>query len=156
VQLRLAEQAAQAEEQPVVVGARVEDGLGVGQERAAHGRQVEQRVPGGVAAGQAAGLEGQDEADLVERDGADQLLEARALAILTGLPLVVVDEMDALARPAQGERALDERVLVLSPGDVLLDLLGRRLADIDVGPPLAVTSGDLVSAAHRHHRPPPG
>src|SRR4051812_7936884 len=143
MQFRLAEHAAQPEQEPVVVLARVVDPVGVADESADDRRQVEEGVPVGVVARQPTGLVGEDDADVPQGDRGDQLLEAPALPILAGLPLVRVDDVDLRRPPAQGEGTLDEGILVLLALTVLVHLPGAGLADVDVSPALPVLGRDL-------------
>jgi hypothetical protein len=80
-----------------------------------------------------------------ERDLGHQLLEARAAPILARLAEVGVDAADAVGGPAQGARALDQRVLVDLALAMVLHLPHRRLAHIDVGEALAMARGNLLS-----------
>ena len=64
VQLGLTQDTPQAQQQAVVVLARVVHAIGVGDERADAAGQVQQRVPVDVVACQPAGLVGQDDADV--------------------------------------------------------------------------------------------
>src|SRR5262249_5986389 len=146
VERGLAEHAAHGEQQAVIVVARIIDAVTIGEEGAHERSEGEQAIPLGVVAGDAAGLVGEDEADLPERDGADQGLQAFPRAVLAGLAQVVVKDLDPLGGPAQGPGPLDQRVLVLLTGAVLAYLSGRRLADVDVGAAFAVAWSNLVVA----------
>jgi site-specific DNA recombinase len=155
VELGLAEHAPQPEQQPVVVGARIVDAIGIGDERPHDRGQIEQGVPIGVAPGEPAGLIAEDDPDMAEGDLGYHLLEARALAVLAGLAEVGVDHVDALRNPPQRSRALHQGVLIGLALSMVLDLVGRRLPDVDVGVPVAMAGGDLLSG-RRHHGGPPG
>jgi hypothetical protein len=95
--------APQAEQEAVIVVARLKDPGAVGEQGSDDSREVEQGIPVGVVARQAAGFVGQDDPDVAKRDRSDQLVEAGTLAILAGVALVVVNDVDALPRPAEGE-----------------------------------------------------
>jgi hypothetical protein len=68
----------------------------------------------------------------------------------------LVDDADALAGPAGLERALDQAVLQAGRLPVPLDLLRRRLPEVDDGRPVTVAAGDLVRRRDRKvHGPVP-
>ncbi len=78
-------------------------------------------------------------------------------------PEVVIDDDDALTRPAELEGPVDQRVLQPRRLLVSLDLLRRRLANVDYRRALPVPALDLVGqhAVRRQqagiaHRSPPG
>ena len=56
-----------------------------------------------------------------------------------------------LGPPAQGDGPLYQRVLVSLAFAIALHLPRRRLADVDVGHPLAVLRGDLLRTGRRRH-----
>ena len=92
VKLRLAHHPVQAEQEPVVVVGRVVDPVGVGQQHAEAGAQLQQLVPVLARAGQPAHLQAEDQPDVVEGDLGQQPLEAGpALDRLAALAQVVVD-----------------------------------------------------------------
>ena len=100
------QRAFQAEDQPVVRVAWVVEAVLVGDERLEHGAQLDDAVPVAVEARQARHLGHQDQADFAQADGRDQALEAGALgAAGAGQAQVVVNDLDAGLRPAQGRAA---------------------------------------------------
>src|SRR5207244_3394964 len=62
---------------------------------------------------------------------------------------VLVDDGDRLARPAQLDGALGQRILARRRLDVALHLTQRRLAHIDDRAPTPVHLGDLRAVTHR-------
>ena len=68
VQLRLAHRALQAKHQPVVERPRVIQAIAVADQRVGDGAQVQQPIPVGVVAGQAADLQAQHQPDVAEGD----------------------------------------------------------------------------------------
>src|SRR5205823_14010692 len=122
----------------------------------------DQVVPVAVVARQPRGLEHQHEADLAHAHLGRQALEAGAMR--RGPPraaLVLVDDLDGSSGPAEREGALAQLILPLGALLVMLDLVRRRLADVDAGQALAVRALNLgrahalVSSAvaaprHRH------
>ena len=100
-------------------------------------------MPIGRVARQSRDLQAHDDAGLGERDLADEFLEAIAGdGVGSGLAEVAVDDMDALGRPACGDRAITQRILALRALAVLGDLAQRRLANIEIGVALEMIGGD--------------
>ena len=126
---------------------RVVDRVGVGQEHAEAGAELEQLVPVAVGAGQPAHLQAEDQADVVEGDLGQEPLEAGpALDRLAALAQVVVDRRDAVAGPAEGDGAVGQGVLA-GGGLLMVDhLLGRGLADVDEGRAVEVPGPELGRA----------
>src|SRR5690606_23980188 len=89
------------------------------------------------------GVETHHDADARQADVREELLEA--LAPVDGgarAPQVVVNDPDALARPAEGDGPRDELVLPVGALSVARHLPGGRLADVDVGPARPVLRAD--------------
>ena len=158
VKLRLAHHAVQAEQEPVVVVGRVVEPVGVGQQHAEAGAQLQQLVPVLARAGQPAHLQAEDQPDVVEGDLGQQPLEpGPALDRLAALAQVVVDDGDAVAGPAEGDGAVGQGVLAGGRLLVVDDLLGRGLADVDDGRAVEVPGPELGRAEGvTHGRPPCG
>ena len=96
VQLGLAHRPLQAQQQPVVVIARVVEAVQVGQQCVEQGTVLQQVMPVAARAGQAAHLDAQVDADVVEADLGQEPLEAGpVLGGPSALALVVVDGQDA-------------------------------------------------------------
>ena len=172
VQLGLAHGALEPQQQAVVVVRRIVEAVGVGEQRAEERAQLQQPVPVGVGAGQARHLHPQDEPDVVQADLRHQALEARPLHG-TGprLAQVVVDDQDAVGRPAQRLRPGGQPVLQPSRLLVVEHLLGGGLADVHHRLPVLVPRLHLLRAERagapprpaarraapvRRHRCPPG
>jgi hypothetical protein len=157
VQFGLAQGALQPQQKAVVEVGGVVQPVGVSQQDAQAGAQSQEAVPGGAAAGQAAHLQAEDQADVVEGDLGQQALEAQAtLDGLAAAPQVVVDNQDAVARPAQGTGAVGQGVLAGGRFDVLEDLLGSRLSDVDDGETVEVPGLELGRTQGVIHGRPPG
>jgi site-specific DNA recombinase len=154
VQLGFAEHPAQAQEQPVVVAAGVVDAVGISDQRANDRGEVEQRVPVGIRARQAAHLIGEDDPDPPQRHLGHQFLEPAPRPILAGLAEVGIDHVDPLPIPSQRHGPVDEGVLITLALPVVVDLLDRGLAHIHVRAALVVAGGDLGGRL-RHHTAPP-
>ena len=144
MQLRLAHRALEPQQQPVVVIGRVVEPVLVGQQGPEDGAQLQELVPVLVGARQAAHLQAEDDADVVQADLGEQVLEAEpALGRLPAPPLVFVHDLDAALGPAQGGRPVDQAVLPARRLAVVEHLLGRRLPDVDDRLPLQVPGPDL-------------
>ena len=147
VQLGFAHDPRQAEQQPVVVGARVVEPLAIGEDHAEQRAQFEQLMPIAVVARQPRGIQAEHQAGIAEPDLGDQPLEAMPLGTRRArLAEILVDDVDALARPAEPDGALDQTILQLGALLVLADLLDRGLAHIDIGQLGAVRRADPLSA----------
>lgn len=147
VQLGGAEGALDPEQELVVMVGRVIQAVLVGQQGAEDGADFQELMPVLVGACQAAHLQAEDDADLVEGDGGEQALEAEpAHGGLAALPLILVDNLDLVARPAQGHGLLDEGVLPRGGLLVFEDLLQGGLAHVDDGRAPVVLGPDLGGA----------
>ena len=101
-------------------------------------------MPIGRVARQSGDFEAHDDARLGERDFADEFLEAIAGdGVGSRLAEVAVDDVDALGRPACGDRAITQRILPLRALAVLGDLAQRRLTHIQIGVALKMIGGDF-------------
>jgi hypothetical protein len=80
-------------------------------------------------------------------DGGQQLLEAGARDATTGAAEIVIND-DNIA-PAQLSRALRQIVLAALTFQVVDDLIGRRLTDVDDG-----LTGEVLRRDLAHERPP--
>ena len=97
-----------------------------------------------VGARQAAHLQAEDDADVVQADLGEQVLEAEpALGRLPAAPLVLVHDFHAALGPAQGGGPMHQAVLPVRRLAVLEHLLGRRLPDVDDRFALQVPGPDL-------------
>src|SRR5208282_3743150 len=102
--------------------------------------------------------EADHEAGVAEADLGDELLEAAAVAAAgAGFAEVFVDDLDPFTRPAEPDGAVDEPVLELGALPMMLHLVHRRLADVDVGPLGAMRRADLFVRGERgqHGGAPP-
>src|SRR6266568_4238566 len=101
---------------------------------------------------------------MAETNLRDQSLEAKApFDRRPGPPKIIIDDDDHLARPTEAERPVHQRVLQSCRFLVALDLLHRRLPDVDNRQPFAMSPRDLLrqqaaQTRHQapvHHLPPP-
>jgi hypothetical protein len=134
MQLGLAHDPGQAEQQPVMVGAGVEEALAVGDQHPEQRAQFQQLMPITVVARQPRGVEAQHQPCLAEADLGDQPLEAAtAIARGAGLPKVVINDFNPFLGPTKRRRPVDQPVLQLRALLMLPDLTGGRLAHANVG-----------------------
>src|SRR5262245_5696397 len=102
VQLGLTHNALQAEEQSVVEVGGVVQAIVVAQQRAEQAAQANQGGPVRIRACQAACLQAQDDADVIEPEFGQEVLEARtSRGRLPTPPLIRVDDLNTVARPAE-------------------------------------------------------
>ena len=101
--------------------------------------QVHQAVPIGAVARQASDLEADHDTDLSTAHGGRHAFEAGARASdAGGAPLVLIDDHDALAWPSGLDGPVRASVLAALALTVMLDLMRRGLAHVDVGRTLQV------------------
>jgi IstB-like ATP binding protein len=150
VELRLAHRPLEAEEEAVVEVARVIQAVLVADERVGEGADLEQAVPVGRAAREAADLEAEHDPDLAEADRGDEAREALAVAVGTRAPEIAVDHDDPVGRPAERDRSLAQRVLALGALGVLEHLAERALPDVQVRMTHEVAGADLAVLLRVH------
>jgi hypothetical protein len=98
----------------------------IGEQGAEDGTQFQQLMPVLVRARQAAHLQAEDDADMVEADLGQQILKTEPSGdALPAAPLVFVDDFDTVLRPTQYGGALDQGVLPVRRFPMLEHLLGR-------------------------------
>ena len=132
VQFHLAHDPLEAQQEPVVGVVGVVHAVLVGDEAVEDGAHLEEVMPVLGRTGQPAHLQAEHHADVVQRHLGDQPLEAAApFGRATALAQVLVDDQDALARPAEGHRLVGEGVLPRGRLAVLQDLLWGRLPHVD-------------------------
>jgi hypothetical protein len=131
----------------------VVDPVGVGDQRVGHPGQIQQPVPVGIVAGQAGNLQRQHDTDLTQPDLGGQFGESGpAGGRRAGDTLILVDDLDAAAWPAQTHRTAGQIILAGSRFPVAVHLGKRRLAHIDDCGAAQMRCGDLAVLTHR--RPP--
>ena len=132
--LEFADRSLQAEQEPVVGVLRVVNAVLVGQDRSEDGTHLQEIVPIPVVAGDAAHLDPEDQADMLHGNFGQDAMKSAPLDGRPGrLSLIVIDDQDAIPRPSQGDRELDEVVLPFPRFAMVEDLLGIGLAHVNDG-----------------------
>jgi hypothetical protein len=91
-------------------------------------------LPVDRVAGQSRDLKPEHDANLAQTDSRNEFLETIARhAVGSGHPEILIDDMNALRRPAERDRAVAQRVLPSRALAVLIDLPQRRLANVKIG-----------------------
>jgi len=147
--LHLAHRPLHAEQQPVVRGGRIVYAVFVDDDRADQAAKLQQGVPVTPVAGQARRLHGHDGADTPFADRREQPLEPRAPNAAGRSAEIVVDNLDVL--PTKQSRPVGKAVLSTLALQIVRDLLGRRLPNID-----NCAASQMVRRYLRHRTPPPG
>src|SRR5438128_3549071 len=154
VQLCLADMTLNSEQKFVIEIPRVVDAVGVADQRIEQRTQLQHLLPVGTIPRQPRYLVPHHDADLAQANGRDQSLKAGAdRRLLTGLPLVVVNNDDLALFPAQLQHPLALSSLIETTLAILQDLLGIGLADVDDRLPLQM--GRLNFSGTVHSPPPP-
>src|SRR3954447_20529392 len=141
-----------------MVGARIIEALAIGHDHAKQRAQFEQLMPIAVVACQPRGIEAEHQPGIAEPDLGNQPLEAVSLgARRPRLAEILVNDADALARPAEPDGTIDKTILKLGALLVLADLVDRGLAHIDIGQLGTVRRADPLLSAGRgaQHRKSP-
>ena len=160
MQFCLAHHAGQAEDQAIRILGRVVHPVGVGEQDAEPGTELEQVVPVLAGPGQPAHLQAEDQPDAIEGDLGEQPLESRPpFDRLPALAQVVVDHLDLRPRPAQGDGAIGQGILAGGGLLVVEDLLRGGLADVDDGGAIEVPGPELrgwgrINPWRGHEAPP--
>ena len=148
-QFKFRDLAFEPEQEAPVDRGRVVDPVPIADEAAAVTAQVEDLIPVGAVACHPGDIVGEDDADPVEGDPGDELLETVPALGSPGCPaLVDVDDLDGLGGPAALDGSLSEGVLEAAALLVGEDLMGARLADVDEGLALEVERIDEFGNAH--------
>ena len=87
------------------------DAIGVGDQGSRQGADLEQLVPVATRAGQPGHLDAEHQADPSEADLGDQALKPGPVRRAARATEILVDDEDALARPAELEGTVDQAVL---------------------------------------------
>ena len=127
--LHLAHRPLHAEQQSVVRRGRIVYAVLVDDDRADQAAKLQQGVPVTPVAGQARRLHRHDGADAPLADRREQPLEARAPDAASRSPEIIVNDLDVL--PAKQSRSVGKAVLPTLALQIVSDLLGRRLPDVD-------------------------
>src|ERR1700739_205201 len=130
----LAHDPGQAEQQTVMIGARIVHALAIGDQHAEQRAQFQELMPIVVGARQPRGIQAQYQPRLPEANLGDQPLEAAAaVARRTGLPEVVINDLNPFLGPAEQGCTIDQPILQLGALLMLTDLAGGRLAHVNIG-----------------------
>jgi hypothetical protein len=146
-QFELAHRALHAEQQSIIGVTRIVDSALVDEDRADQSTELDQHVPVAAVAGETRGLDRQHRTDTAGADRPDQTIEPGSGDPATGAAKIVVDDFDR--GPAELTGTLGERILSAPALVIVQQLIGHRLANVDVGAAGQVLSGDLG-----HRRPP--
>jgi hypothetical protein len=125
-ELEFADLSLEAEQAPVFGILRVVNAVLVGQDRSEDGTHLQKIVPIPVVAGDPAHLDPQDQPDVLHFNLSQEAVKSASLdSRPTGLSLIVIDDHNAIPRPSQVDRELDEFVLpFLSVGDAARVAMG--------------------------------
>src|SRR5438270_3484644 len=107
-----------------------------------------------VVARQPRGIQAQHQPRLPEANLGDQPLEAAAaVARRTGLPEVVINDLNPFLRPTKRSCSIDQPVLQLRALLMLADLTGSRLSHVNIGQFGAMRRRYRTFQSERHVRP---
>ncbi len=149
VQLGLAHGSLEPEQEPVIEQARMIEAVGIADQRVAETGEIDEAVPVGIVAGEARCLEAEHEADMAERHLGGETGKPRASDRAgTGEPEILVDDDDAIIRPAEVAGLGREGVLPVRRLAIVLDLGGAGLAQIDNGLTGEMAGSDLGVVSH--------
>src|SRR5947199_1145208 len=124
----------QAKQQTVMIGARIVHALAIGDQHSKQRAQFQELMPIVVVARQPRGIQAQHQPRLPEANLGDQPLEAAAaVARRTGLPEVVINDLNQFLRPTKRSCSIDQPVLQLRALLMLADLTGSRLSHVNIG-----------------------
>src|SRR5215831_9357694 len=144
MEFSLAHDPGQAEQQTVMIGARIVHALAIGDQHSEQRAQFQELMPIVVVARQPRGIQTQHQPRLAEANLGDQPLEAAAaVARRTGLPEVVINDLNPFLGPAEQGCTIDQPILQLGALLMLTDLAGSRLAHVNIG---------QLGAMRRRHR----
>src|SRR6516165_2041481 len=121
---------------------RIVDSVLVDEDGADQSTELYQRVPVAAVAGETRSLDREDGADPTVTDCSQQPLEAWTGDAAGRPPKIVVDDFDG--RPAKLPGAIGESVLPALALEVVHELIGGRLANIDASDALQMLSCDFA------------
>lgn len=152
MQFRFRHGAFEAEQEPVVEVPGVVEAVLVEDQGAGQRADLQEPVPVGVVAGEAAHLQAQHDPGVSHADLGDQPLEAvPALGGGAGLSLVGVDDDDLGVVPAQRDCPAAKGVLPGGGFGVVDHLFEGGLPDSEVGVTLQMFAGHLARRGRRVH-----
>src|SRR3954463_14910075 len=136
MQLGLAQGTLEPKQQTVVVGGRIVNAVGVGDQRVAQRADLQKLMPVATGAGQTGHLHPEHQADPPQTNLGHQPLKARPpLGGGAGAAEIVINDGHALARPPEVECPINQPVLEAGRLMMALDLLEGGLAGVDERPP---------------------
>src|SRR5437016_2204856 len=114
VKLSLAHDDGQAEQQTIVIGARLIEPFAIRDENSEYRAEFKKLMPIAVVASQARSIEANHKPCIPKTDIGDQLLEAVTLdASSSRFAEILIDDLHTLLRPSQTNGAIDQTVLQL-------------------------------------------
>src|SRR5260370_7331569 len=144
MQFRFRHSAFQPEHQPIVEAGWVIGAVLVQDQRSGYRAQRQEAVGIRGVGRQTRHLQAHDDPGFSEGHLAHEFLKAVAmLGARTGLAQIVIDDMNAFLRPAVSHGTLAQGVLAERALRVLDDLAWRGLANVEVGIPFEMHTGDL-------------
>ncbi len=129
-QLHLANLPLHPKQQSVIRIARIIDPVCIDQQRSDNAAELQQSVPVPPIACQAGSLDTKHRADPTVTQSAKQALKARTLNARSRPAEIVIDHLNVM--PAEFTRPISKRVLASSTLKVMMHLVERRLANVDV------------------------
>lgn len=134
MELQLGDLAFEPEQEVPIGSGGVVDPIAVADEAVTVTAEIEQLVPLGAVPRQPGDIVGEDDADLAERDPSDELLQPLAThGGAAGLSQIGIDDLDVLGIPAALTGPLPEIVLEPLALEIVEDLVGAGLSDVDQG-----------------------
>src|ERR1700751_2313624 len=127
--------------------ARIIDSVLVDNDRGDQSTELDQHMPVAAIAGETRALDREHRADVSGADCSSRTSAIGAGDAASRAAKVIIDDLDA--SPAELPSAIGERILSALALLVVDQLIGRRLANVDVGGAREVLSGDLG-----HGQPP--
>jgi hypothetical protein len=145
VELRFRHRSLQTEQQAIIVVRRIIYAIDIGDQRVEQRAYLQQLMPVPARSRQPGHLDAQNQTDMAQAHFRHQPLEAEpSFDGAAGSAEIVVDGDDGLSRPTEMERPIDQRILEFGRFRVALNLLRRRLPDVDDRQSLLMLSRDLL------------
>src|ERR1700736_3309878 len=126
---------------------RIVDSVLVYDDGPAKSTELNERVPVAAFTSQPRRFDREYGTDAAFADRGQQTLEARPIDPTTRVAKIIVDDLDR--SPAELPGTIGEPVLTAAALQIVKELIGRRLADVDKG-----AAAQMISRALGHPRPP--